>query len=154
MGVSLDIYRARIGLHHLRVSSSFVNIGKYCLCSTLLFDSLLELDLLMLASFSMVLLLSGDVELNPGPNRLTKRYFTFCHANMRSVKRCSDKLDHIRAEFVGTYDVITVSETWLSPDDNLDQYGKPMYRLDTMILLDVIELVVQVEGYLRGSPKI
>jgi hypothetical protein len=49
---------------------------------------------------------------------------------MRSIKKCPDKLDHIRAEFRGTYDVITISETWLSPEDNLNQYGRPLYNIE------------------------
>jgi len=48
---------------------------------------------------------------------------------MRSTKKCPDKLDHIRAEFLGVYDVITISETWLSPDDNLGQYVRPLYNI-------------------------
>ena len=49
---------------------------------------------------------------------------------MRSIKKCPAKLDHIRAELAGIYDVITISETWLNPDDNLDQYGRSLYTLD------------------------
>jgi hypothetical protein len=45
---------------------------------------------------------------------------------MRSIKKCSDKLDHIRAEFVGTYDVLTISETW--PLYKLDGYCDPIRR--------------------------
>ena len=49
---------------------------------------------------------------------------------MRSVKRCPDKLDNIRDELSVIYCVITVSETWLTPSDNLDPYGRPLYKLD------------------------
>ena len=59
---------------------------------------------------------------NPGPRPSGDRYFTFCQANMRSIKKCPAKLDHIRAELSGIYYVITISETWLNPGDNFDQY--------------------------------
>ena len=139
MGVSLDAYRARIGLHHLRVSGNNV-LCRYCYIGTSVVQRLLlqynflcsGMFLLVVYIISILLLLSGDIELNPGPSavRNRTRYFSYCHANMRSIKRCPDKLDHIRAEFIGIYDVITISETWLTPNDNLDQYGRPLYKLD------------------------
>ena len=83
---------------------------------------------------SLLLLACGDVESNPGPDTerdSNGRYISFCHANMRSIRKCPDKIEHIKAELCGRYDIITISETWLSPDDNLDRYGKPMYMLDS-----------------------
>jgi hypothetical protein len=72
---------------------------------------------------------SGDIEANPGPPQVQDRNLSFCHANMRSIKRRLDKLDHIRAAFSGSHDVITLSETWLSPGENLDQFDQPMYNI-------------------------
>jgi len=64
-----------------------------------------------LAFLTVILLAcSGVIETNPGPNSRTSnqdRYSTFCHANMGSIKKCSDKLDHNKADFCGVYDVIT-----------------------------------------------
>ncbi len=95
LGVSLDVYRARIGLHHLRVSGSSLCIGTYYYVAkwhlgvVLIPASLLVSDVLMLTVVFIYLLLflSGDIELNPGPNETHPRYFTFCHANMRSIKK-------------------------------------------------------------------
>ncbi len=86
----------------------------------------------MLATLLCLLLTScEDIESNPRPvlNPHAPK-LCFCHANMRSIRKCPDKLDHIKAEFCGKYDVITISETWLTPDDNYDEYGKPLYSLE------------------------
>ena len=74
--------------------------------------------------FLLLLLLSGDVELNPGPNDLTEnsseissdsfekfleKSITLVHLNVQSL---TNKLDIIQAEF-GGFDIITLNETWL-----------------------------------------
>jgi len=141
MGVSIAIYRARIGLFHPRASGSsnrISNISNHA-TSRLLAGALVSttLDIVVmccvLVLVNTLLTVCGDVELNPGPagreHSEHNQNFTFCHANMRSIKRCPEKLDHIKPEFIGTYDVITISETWLSPEDNLDKYGNPLYTL-------------------------
>ena len=52
------------------------------------------------------LLLSGDVELNPGPNYDLE----IIHININSIR---NKIDIFEAEY-NAFDIITVSETWLS----------------------------------------
>jgi len=42
----------------------------------------------------------------------------------------SRQTGHTTADFRGVYDVITISETWLFPDDNLDQYCRPLYNIE------------------------
>ena len=139
MGVSLETYRARIGLFHPSASSSSefkpnVFISKSSACALQFTVKDIMALCYMLTLVNTLLVICGDIELNPGPGDIPNsdhtRYFSFCHANMRSIKRCPEKLDHIKAELSGTYDVITISETWLSPEDKLDQHGNPMYALD------------------------
>jgi len=150
MGVSLGVYRARIGLFSLRFARdsnysshrmynathlAWLSKSPWLLVTTacMFLSDIGNIILVWFFIIVMILTCSGDIEANPGPGPRTSsqgRYFTFCHANMRSIKKCPEKLDHIRAEFRGTYDVITISETWLSPDNNLDQYGRPLYNIE------------------------
>ena len=119
MGISLEQYRARIGLFNLILSTAFAVFSLRHLLQWLI--SALKLGIylvtcIVLELVRLLLLVSGDVEPNPGPNNQilrNERRISFCHANMRSIQRCPDKLDHIKAEFCGTYDIITLSETWL-----------------------------------------
>ena len=57
----------------------------------------------------MLNLLSGDVELNPGPNKC--RALKLCHVNIRSLSR--SKLLAIKTSLIDLYDIITISETHL-----------------------------------------
>ena len=60
----------------------------------------------------MLLLISMDVHSNPGPS--TWSDISLCHANIRSIRRFNEKLDHIKCQLSDTYDIITLSETWLN----------------------------------------
>ena len=76
-----------------------------------------------------LLLLCGDVHINPGPKCNTGNVLRICHCNIRSLN-CNDKIDHIKADLVGKYDVISLSETWLksSVDNDIFKilgYGPP-----------------------------
>ena len=53
-------------------------------------------------------MLSGDVELHPGP---AYKSLNMCHVNIRSLSR--SKLKDIELHLAGIYDVITISETYL-----------------------------------------
>jgi len=69
----------------------------------------------------MLILLSGDVEQNPGPNCIKTKSLSICHSNVRSLTR--SKLLAIKSSLCDIYDVITLSETYLHAglgDDVLD----------------------------------
>jgi len=75
-----------------------------------------------------VLLISNDVHPNPGPTMgHTFANISICHSNIRSLKQiCYDtgekiKLNDIKCHLT-KYDIITVSETWLTPIDTSDDY--------------------------------
>ena len=63
----------------------------------------------------LILLLSGDIELNPGPTSLK-----FCHLNVHSASSCSPTLDKPTAiqEFITDHnlDLFAITETWLQTD--------------------------------------
>lgn len=80
---------------------------------------------------SSLLALCGDIHPNPGPRTWTD--LSISHTNIRSI-RAPDKIEHIRCELAGNFDIITVSETWLSSScENVDLaltgFQKP-YRKD------------------------
>ncbi len=75
-----------------------------------------------------VLLISYDVHPNPGPNNFSVRSdISICHTNIRSLKqKCKEsgdrfKLSDIRCH-LDKFDIITISETWLTGDDSNDDY--------------------------------
>ena len=75
-----------------------------------------------------LLLLSGDIETNPGP--LSPTDLQVMHINICSIR---NKIDIMEAEY-NHLDVITVSETWLSESDSNDSIHlsnfHPPIRLD------------------------
>ena len=80
----------------------------------------LGLTLMLNSTYAMMMIcLSNDVSLNPGPtvtqstNLPTIRGFKISHLNVRSI---THKMDSIRLLLKdNTLDIFTVSETWLSP---------------------------------------
>ena len=81
----------------------------------------------------LILLLSGDVELNPGPNINV----SLVHLNVRSLchqDKHNNKLDLITAELSSDFDFILLTETWLdrhAPSDTLSiQNFHPPIRKD------------------------
>ena len=68
----------------------------------------------------LLLAMCMDIHPNPGPSA-DFRNLTICHANIRSVKG-KNKLLHIETELAGKYDIITLSETWLSDTDKSDDF--------------------------------
>ena len=123
MGVSLEAYRAAIGLFNyfqIRCFKFVYSLNRADM-TALIFLSI---------TFCVVLriVLSNDVELNPGP------FFKFGHLNARSLNR-DDKFDEI-SDLVkeNGFDVFAVTETWLNDrvsSDSLQITGyNPIIRLD------------------------
>lgn len=61
---------------------------------------------------------------NPGPDYYD---ISVCHANIRSLKG-KDILLNIQCDFAGKYDIITLSETWLSGDDSSGDFQLTGYQ--------------------------
>jgi len=126
MGVSLDIYRAAIGLFNsLKILFSkfayslnyyfVVGLGMFFVCLTLL-----------------LLLLSGDIELNPGP--VSSKFFKLGLLNVRSLL-AGDKLDEISYIIRDkNFSIFALTETWLNnsiPNNSLIFEGySSIFRLD------------------------
>ena len=74
------------------------------------------------------LLLSGDIETNPGP--FTRQSISIVHANVCSLR---NKIDLVQTN-LGKHDIITLSETWLDDTVNNDsislQHFHPPVRQD------------------------
>ena len=76
--------------------------------------------------YSLLILLSADVELNPGPKRASTRNISICHWNLNSISAHNYiKLFLLKAYIaIHKFDIICLSETYLdssttSDDDNL-----------------------------------
>ena len=69
-------------------------------------------------SIIMLILLSGDIQLNPGPThrQTNSNKISIIHLNANRIK---NKIDQIELQ-TKDIDIITVSETWLTPDINDD----------------------------------
>ena len=86
---------------------------------------------------SLLVLLSGDVKINPGPKRTPKASWSICHWNLNSISPHNyAKLSLLRAYLVfHKFDVICLSEIFLnsssSPDDKtLEISGYNLVRSD------------------------
>ena len=100
MGICVAQHRLVIGLF---------NKAKFRQAKTIVSINLLRIYT-VIAMFVMLMLLlkSGDVEINPGP---PCKSLSMCHSNIRSLSM--SKLRAIRCNLANIYDVITLSETHL-----------------------------------------
>ena len=130
MGISLCQYRMSIGCFNNRISKSVCSSITKFHCSLFLIVKFLlsTLGYLLFLSFLIILLLEcGDIECNPGPVDQSDNSLycdiSVCHLNIRSLKVKIDemliKMEMIRYELAPKFDIITVSESWLSDDDNI-----------------------------------
>ena len=85
--------------------------------------------------YILLITLSGDVELNPGPKRNAAQTFSICHWNLNSI--CAHnfaKLSLLRAYvIVHKSDIICLSETYVDSnidDENLEISGYYLIRSD------------------------
>ena len=106
-----------------------------------LFDVFLFLiDFLLNTYFGLqrlLILLSGDVDINPGPTRTSKANLSICHLNLNSISAHNYiKLSLLRAYLVfHKFDIICPSEKYLnsctpSDDDTLQISGYNLVRSD------------------------
>ena len=100
----------------------------------LLFSTFVSCNLLPWL-YILLITLSGNVELNPGPKRKAAQTFSICHWNLNSI--CAHnfaKLSLLRAYVnVHKFDIICLSETYLDSsidDESLDISGYYLIRFD------------------------
>ena len=106
MGIAIEQYRASIGRFNC------------CKFTTLPYQDIRAVIhlffTLIFVYFMLKLLLSGDIHLNPGPNKS----LSICQANVRGLKR--DELLDIKASLAGVYDIICITETHLHQASTVD----------------------------------
>ena len=115
----------------------------YFILSCFYLFNLISLNTIEISRYRTLLLLrSGDIELNPGPETIpcnnSNKQLSFCHLNVRSLLQHSDigsRFDHFHNYICrdNSYDVIALSETHLSSeiDDseiNIDDFT--LFRKD------------------------
>ena len=83
------------------------------------------------------LLLSGDIETNPGPRRNLSNHFTICHWNLNSISAHNFANVQLLKAYLAVhkFDIVCLSETYLNSsfpfdDDNFDIPGYIMIRVN------------------------
>ena len=86
---------------------------------------------------SRKLLLSGDIETNPGPRRNLSNHFTICHWNLNSISAHNFAKVQLLKAYLAVHksDNVCLSETYLNSgfpldDNNLEIPGYIMIRVD------------------------
>ena len=120
MGNSLEQYRASVGLFN-RCKLVQVAYGKSCLWMCVLLTYLFVI--------TQLILLSGDVQLNPGPDKYPK--LSICQSNVRGLG-LNEMLD-IKNSLASAFHVICVTETHLRDTSNINltiSDFHPIFRKD------------------------
>ena len=109
MGVNLEMCRARAGLFNR-------HRYKVCVVSSV-FNSILVTSIVLSVMTLMIylILLCGDVELNPGPQ---SSCLSLWHCNIRGLN--TEKLLALKSEVEGHFDLVAVTETLLCNTKTLD----------------------------------
>ena len=135
MGVDITQYRIRIGSFHGRSCFSLL-VRAVFKHNYFLSDFGLRNILYIMITALLLCIIGNDIELNPGPDQdsANSNVLKICHLNIQSLKCNLEKMKHIYLQLGGSYNIITVSETWLAstnPDDKLSIKGyHPVYRKD------------------------
>ena len=125
MGNSLESYRASIGLFH---TSRLVHV--VCFSFSQWLANIVLCELLPIFIIVIMLLLSGDIEINPGPDANIKNNIAICQLNIHSLK---ERFSVLKSTLGLDHDIIAVTETLLRPyhNFNFDIDGfYPIFRLD------------------------
>ena len=100
MGICIAQYRIVIG---------YFNRVKFVTSGFSIAIRGISLNICFIVLLTLLILLSGDVELNPGPSKC--KNIRLCHVNIRSLSR--SKFLAIKTSLAELYDVITISESHL-----------------------------------------
>ena len=101
MGINITQYRQAIGLFN---GAKFVKtVSRFSV-------SLAYLSVMLIHALLLIMLLSGDIETNPGPNRNDKiSKLSLSHSNIRGLSL--SKLRAIKTSLCDQFDILTFSET-------------------------------------------
>ncbi len=133
MGIDIACYRASIGYFFLKAYGRCLYKRQLFYCPILLLLLIILLSTSVLVSYVyLCIILSGDVQLNPGPNNCSN--LRFCSINCRSILSNENKIDHLMSMAVAEeFDVIAPTETWLTSinlDVTLLMPGFNLIRMD------------------------
>ena len=81
MGISVTEYRITIGIHNncKVVTCACIDIQNFLLVTVIY-------ELLITFIIPLLLFLSGDIELNPGPASSVHKELNICHSNVRGLR--------------------------------------------------------------------
>ena len=117
MGISLEQYRGAIGSYNcVKYTSVPSNSIHYY------FATLIGVSNLLIAIMILLLRLSNDIELNPGPDRKNIRV---CQINIRGLHA---NFSNLQTSVSNLYDIICIQETMLSNNVNDDNLKIPGYK--------------------------
>ena len=94
-----------------------ISIVQWRLAVGLFLNKRFAIHVILILAMSLLLLLCGDAEINPGPIGKLK-YLSLCHSNVRGLTY--NRLRDLKVSLADTYDVITLSEIFLSPLNSTD----------------------------------
>lgn len=106
---TIALYRQAIGLHN--------NVKFIAHVSIIGFRGATMVLLFVLFVLFTLLLLCGDIAENPGPT-FTVKSLSACHINIRGLN--DSKIRALKSMICNVYDIITVSETFLSDNSTVD----------------------------------
>ena len=123
-------------VNSINIKGSFLNkfFTKCCTCPHVL---MFFCPLLLILISVILLLLSGDIQKNPGPNLDYLSSFSFCHWNLNSIAAHNFiKMSLLQVyNAINRFDIICLSETYLdnsyhTDDDQLTFTGYNLIRAD------------------------
>ena len=138
MPISTNLWRAQIGTFGIMIAKPCV-MNTWSSITEAKFQNSFVLSFFFLITFlSLLLILSNDVELNPGPKKDSpKRNFSIAHWNLNSIAvQNFVKLSQLEAyNTMHSYDLICLSETWLDSttsvnSSDLSLKGYNLHRVD------------------------
>ena len=135
--IEVSQYRAAVGRWHLFCISrpkQVKNGAKQTISLNIWLQEILKWSKLLTFIICLLLILSGDIHQNPGPQSLQ-----ICHANVRSLcpsqpEKKIDEIYHVLCQ-QECCDIVCISETWLNKnitDDQIAVQGYQVYRKDRM----------------------
>ena len=112
-GMVTKSYTGKISFSFLYLMHIFLNLKQaFWICSSVIYNSINNFETAILVW--LLIALSGDVELNPGPDNLREHCASILHCNIRSIR---NKIEYIVDNFCD-YDCLCFTETHL--DDSVD----------------------------------
>ena len=117
-GIVKKSFTGKITFRFIYLMQFFQSLKKpFWLLSSAIYNSINNIEIAILVW--LIIILSGDVETNPGPDNLRDHCMSILHCNIRSIR---NKIEYIRDNFCD-FDCLCFTETHL---DNIHrQYKYP-----------------------------